>query len=89
MLCRPFVGLFYHGKHTSLNLEASMEKGESVLKRLLAYTRLDSSLFLFVIPISFIRQVCCDLLGLILPQVYTCLPNCGREFLTLPIYEFE
>ena len=46
MLCRPFVGLFYHGKHMSLNLEAPIEKGESVLKKLLAYTRLDSSLSL-------------------------------------------
>ena len=56
MLCEPFVGSFYHGKQTPLNLEAPVEKGEYVLKRLCAYTRLDSSLFLFIVLISFIGQ---------------------------------
>ena len=56
MLCRPIVGSFYHGKNTSLNLKAPEEKGELVLRRMWAYTRFDSPLFLFVVPISFIGQ---------------------------------
>ena len=57
MLCKPFVGSFYLRKQMPLNLEAPVENGEFVLRRLWAYTRLDSSLFLFVIPISSIGQV--------------------------------
>ena len=56
MLCRPFVGSFYLGKQTRLNLEAPVEKGEYVLRKLWAYTRLHSFLFLFVISFSFIGQ---------------------------------
>ena len=56
MLCRPFVGSFYLGKQTPLNLEAPVEKGEYVLRKLWAYTRLDSFLFFFVVSFSFIGQ---------------------------------
>ena len=56
MLCRLFVGLFYPRKHKPLNLEAPVEKGEYVLRRLWAYTSLDSFLFLFVVLISFFGQ---------------------------------
>ena len=40
--------LFYLRKHTLVNLETFVEKGEYVLRRLWPYIRLDSFLFLFV-----------------------------------------
>ena len=34
MLCRPFVGSFNLGKHTHLNLEAPVEKGQICFKEI-------------------------------------------------------
>ena len=87
VLCRPIVESFYHGKNTPLNLKAPEEKGKLVLRRMWAYTKFDSPLFLPFCRSNFFHWTSFVVIfsGLSLCR-YTCLPNqCfryGAELLT-------